>query len=224
MATITEQINQIWKTTTSTQSFDKKARNLFWQTRKWALNQEPADLDPSLIKALDKMDKYSFSRWTPWRMFSPRFSGILLYNGIILEFLFLLLWFVFYPSFNYKILGFGLVIAILFLQTYFLHVPGHHIVGKFFKIRTSNIFIARTTLRKAPFPFRIIGKIGYVPGLKYDLESLLLQDRWKRALMLSAGVLLSYGLFAFNLIAIILIPINNQPEWIPSITLILLIS
>ncbi len=190
--------------------------------RKWALNQEPSELDLSTIKALDNVDKYLFKKWSPSMILSPRFSWFLLFIGVILEFLYLGMWFIIYPNFDNKIMGYGLLFAIIFLQTYFLHVPAHYIVGNLVKIRTSNIFIAPTALRKAPFPFRIIGKIAYVPGLKYDLESLLLQNRWKRALMLSAGVLISYGLFVLNLIILIIVPANNQPEWITSTTLMII--
>jgi hypothetical protein len=190
------------------------SRKKFWIVRNWALAQNPHDLPVDLIRALDAFDKELFSKWTEKIILPMFFPWILLIIAITIEILFLGLWKFYYPYADDKGVVFFVFLLFMLLQTAILHLPCHFITGLLTNIRTWKIFIAPSSMRKAKSPFKYLAFLLWTPGLKYELAAMLKASKFKRAVMLSAGVTFSYLLFYLNLFIFILFPVHGQPTWV----------
>ena len=159
-------------------------RKKFYILKKYCSSLDPAKLDENLVQLMTEMDNVLFTKWKISAKFPAYFGLVLASLGLFIQILIITIILNFFDPAN-SIYSFIFVFLLAFIQSVVLHAPAHYIIGLIFNIKTKNIFIAKSSIRKANNFFKYFAIIMVVPGLKYDLKSFLESSRTKRALFIA---------------------------------------
>ncbi|MFW9928366.1 MAG: hypothetical protein ACFFD1_03155 [Candidatus Thorarchaeota archaeon] len=179
-------------------SLSKENRKDFFLIKNILLASNPDEYSTDFLELINSIDKRLYEEWHPFVKFPPFLSWFLFFLGILIQILILYILNNFYSYFINKELLFILLLIIIFFHTILLHSPAHYIVGLLFRIHTKSIFIYRSSIAKAGFPFKYLAFFMILPGIKYDFFSLIKAEKIKRAIYFSAGIWGTYSIMILN--------------------------